>query len=556
MITDKRGTGWLIFALAGLAVGLLSAPWGSSAKALVKVEKRDLLRLPADFLPELQGLQELESSWVILASDEDLAGLAERRIPVEILDIAPEGKAYFLVFVPAAGDAARLYADGNVRPLEDKILLFWHGGREAREILPAEFGLKRIFTEDRFPVTRSGRGRREVQAGPEVRLRAESSDLIPQMIAAVSKANLTKNIRDLQDFKTRYASTTACENAGTSLFQYFSALAPLETAYDPFTFGGTWTSRNIVAVLPGRADSSRSVILCAHYDSISPVSQRMTDAPGADDNASGTSAVMEIARVLSAYDFDFSLVFACFSAEEWGLYGSRHYAQAAKAAGEEIIGVVNMDMIGYEDVPPEDIDVISNGSSEWLGDRYIAAAQRYALLPTLKIVNAGFRSSDHSPFWDQGYAALCGIEDAGVPNPYYHKTTDTLDKLNMDFATAVTKASLALAAELAQPVVALAAPSGVTARSQVSSSLFSSAKTVSLSWQASSAQAVGYNVYRAKSPSRNYEKINAALLTTRTFTDRFLRVDSSYSYVVTAVDAQGRESNHSAEVRDDAGNAN
>jgi hypothetical protein len=372
------------------------------------------------------------------------------------------------------------------------------------------------------------------------------------MVSLVSKANLTKNIQDLQNFQTRYASTTSCENAGTSLFNYFSALTALQTSYDSFAFGGTYSSRNIVATLPGKSASDRVVILCAHYDSYS--NDRYNLAPGADDNGSGTSAVMEIARIFSSYSFDFTVKFICFSAEEWGLYGSRHYAQAAKAAGEKIIGVINMDMIGYVDAAPEDVDVIVNSASEWLADRYLADAQRYAPLPTLKIISASFRGSDHSAFWDQGYFALCAIEDAGVPNPYYHKTTDTLSTLNMDFATSVTRASLACAADLAQPIATLPAPAGVQARSQVLASLFSSSKTVVLTWQATSGQAVGYNVYRATASHGNYEKANSALLTTTMFVDRLLDAGTTYYYVVTAVDVQGLESNFSAEVRDDANN--
>ena len=544
----RRPTFLVLAAAAALAAGVVLAAGDAPDKALVRVEKRDLLRLPAETLAGLQGLQELETSWLILASESDLAEFGARRIPADILDVGPAEKAYFLVFSRSPEEAARLYAYGEVRPLEGGVVLFWSGGKEAREVLPAEFSLKRVSTEDRLPVVRPGRAGRVPRPAEAIRPEGEAADLIPQMVGLVSKASLTKNIQDLQNFQTRYSSTQACENAGTSLYQYFSSFSNLQTSYVPFTYSGNRTTRNIVAVLPGKSNASRSVILCAHYDSYS--NQASTNAPGADDNASGTSAVMEIALVLSSYAFDFSLKFICFSAEEWGLYGSKDYAQKAKAAGETILGVINLDMIGYEDRAPEEVDVIVNSASEWLGDRYISAAQRYAPLPTLKIVNGNFRGSDHSPFWDQGYPALCGIEDAGVPNPYYHRTTDTLSTLNMDFATAVTKASMALAAELAQPVATLPAPAGLEARRQTLGSLFSSVKTVFLTWRSTSGQAVGYNVYRSTNRT-SFEKANSSVLTTTTFTDRRLKAGVDYYYVVTAVDAQGRESNFSAEVRDD-----
>jgi Zn-dependent M28 family amino/carboxypeptidase len=205
-----------------------------------------------------------------------------------------------------------------------------------------------------------------------------------------------------------------------------------------------------VATLPGKIAPQRVVIICAHYDSTS--NQSTTLAPGADDNASGTAAVMEIARVLANTSFDYTIKFICFSAEEWGLYGSKHYAQEAKSREEKIMGVINLDMIGYADLMPEDLDVFVNQTSEWLANRHIIMGKLYGPLDILKTINPSMKSSDHSAFWDQGYNAMLGIEDYGLKNPYYHKTTDTFDTLNMDFATSVTKIALTVVADLAQPI--------------------------------------------------------------------------------------------------------
>jgi Zn-dependent M28 family amino/carboxypeptidase len=117
------------------------------------------------------------------------------------------------------------------------------------------------------------------------------------------------------------------------------------------------------------------------------------------------------------------------------------------------MGVINMDMIAYADRLPEDLDLVVNLRSEWLANRFSICASIYTPLDLLKVVNANFRYSDHSSFWDQGYSAVCGIEDSIVTNPYYHKTTDTYSTLNMDFAASVTKIALAVAAGLAQPAI-------------------------------------------------------------------------------------------------------
>jgi Zn-dependent M28 family amino/carboxypeptidase len=159
------------------------------------------------------------------------------------------------------------------------------------------------------------------------------------------------------------------------------------------------------------------------------------------------------ARILSGGAFDFTLKFVCFSAEEWGLYGSQHYAQAARQAGAKILGVLNMDMIAYTDVVPEDLDLFVNEASAWLVYRFMLCAKQYVAIDLSSALNPDVRASDHSSFWDQGYCALLAIEDYPVTNPYYHKTTDVLATLNLDFAATVTKIVLAVAAGIAQPVL-------------------------------------------------------------------------------------------------------
>jgi hypothetical protein len=547
-------TPWILAAAA--AGSLVSAPPPTSApeKALVKIEKRDLARVPAAVLQDLQGIAELGRSWLMVAADDELGALADRRIPFEVLDVGPAGKAYFLVFMKKPGRDEVLRTYGEVRVLDDDVSLFWSGTQEAREILPPEFEVAAISLDDRVPVPRAGRiGKGPVRAEAFLRRAVAAEAPISEMVARVSKDALASFISSLQGFQTRYASTASCESSGAFLLNHFSSLG-VAAGFDSFTFppsSNAYATRNVVATIPGKSSADRIVILGAHYDSYS--NDKYNLAPGADDNGSGTAALMEMAKILAGYEFDFTLKFICFSAEEWGLYGSRHYAQAARAAGEQIIAVINLDMIGYTDRLPEDLDIVVNANSEWLANRMIAAAGRYAPLPILKFVNASFRGSDHAPFWDQGYSALCGIEDTNVPNPYYHRTTDTLSTLNMDFAVSVTRAALALAAELAQPISILPAPSGLAARSQIQASLFSQIKNVRLAWQAVLG-AAGYHVYRATEAHGDFVRVNGTLLSETRFDDRFLDPAKTFFYAVTAVDAQGREGNRSVEVQDDADN--
>jgi photosystem II stability/assembly factor-like uncharacterized protein len=216
--------------------------------------------------------------------------------------------------------------------------------------------------------------------------------------------------------------------------------------------------KNVVGTKQGTA-SNEEVIICGHFDSISNDPQNL--APGADDNGSGTVTVVEAARVLGPHLFERTIRFLCVSGEEQGLYGSGEYAADAAMAGDDIVGVINFDMTGYENVAPEDIDVIGNAPSEWLVDFTIDCANAYVpTLPTLKIIDASVTASDHASFWNAGFDALLGIEDRNVPYPYYHTVNDTLGNLNLVFMTDVAKMGIAAVAELAVPDSAAAVPGG------------------------------------------------------------------------------------------------
>ena len=379
---------------------------------------------------------------------------------------------------------------------------------------------------------------------------------IVALAATVSRERLAAGIWNLVSFGTRDASTSNCEAAGTSIVDHFRSLG-LATQSDYFTFGSKpYSTSNIIATLPGRADPQRVVIICAHYDSRSR--QPETAAPGADDNASGTAAVMEAARVLSSTPFDFTVKFIAFSAEEGALAGSRHYAEDARRRGEQIVGVVNLDMIGYVDRAPEDVDVAVNAASDWLGSHFTSAAAMYAALPSVKQVDPSLARSDNLSFWTEGYPALVAVSDLPVTNPHYHTPTDEFETLDMDFATAVSRAAIATIAGLAQPVASPGTPTGLAVSVYTSMSLFSTATSVYLTWNTVDG-AAGYHVYRTSSSHANYERVTTTPVRTTSYAGRLMSLagpgrtgqaaaEVPTFFVVTAVDGQGREGNRSAEV--------
>jgi hypothetical protein len=185
-----------------------------------------------------------------------------------------------------------------------------------------------------------------------------------------------------------------------------------------------------------------------------------TVAPGVTDDGSGTAAVMELARVMSAYQFDKTVVFVAFAAEEVGLSGSQVYAAQAKQDGMQIEAVLNNDIIGS--------DVSGNGRSASNVLRVFSAgpddsaprelarytkliAERYVPSMQVQMVFRGdrfLRGGDHTPFVNQGFAAV-RLTSASENYDNQHSTTDTFANTSVSYAARVVRMNGAVLASLA-----------------------------------------------------------------------------------------------------------
>ena len=208
------------------------------------------------------------------------------------------------------------------------------------------------------------------------------------------------------------------------------------------------TGNNVFAVQPGSEYSNQYYIICAHYDDM----PSGTIAPGADDNASGTAAVIEAARIFSQYSFPYTIVYALWDEEEQGLIGSEYYAGQAAAAGDSILGVLNMDMISYD----SDDDGIANihsrptaGNSDEIKDIMVDCNSLYGIDLSLIIKSPGSTYSDHASFWSHNYGAILLIEDENDFHPYYHTVNDLLIYYNQPYYVRSAKLVYAALASLA-----------------------------------------------------------------------------------------------------------
>ena len=280
---------------------------------------------------------------------------------------------------------------------------------------------------------------------------------IAQLLLAMSSADLRANIQRLQDFQTRYSYSDSCIAAAHYLRDRFQALG-LATVLFPFTYNG-YTINNVIAEKPGSERPDEIYIICSHYDSIT--NQPWTNAPGADDNGSGTAAVLEAARVLAAVPFEATIRFIAFAGEEQGLIGSRRYLEEhVVPLGEDVRGVFNLDMIAYvhPSYPEWDAnwyaDIPVSGA---LGDFVGQCVLDYTTcVPHLVLGAEPTYGSDHYWFANYGYPAVFDI-DAQFPSapdwdPYYHSINDRLSTLDTDYATEMARGAVAALATLAVPM--------------------------------------------------------------------------------------------------------
>lgn len=201
----------------------------------------------------------------------------------------------------------------------------------------------------------------------------------------------------------------------------------------------TSTLVNVLAKKTGTRYPNQYVIFCAHFDDM----PNSNTAPGADDNASGTAAVIEAARLLSNVNLPYTIVFAAWDEEERGLYGSKAYADTAFRKGDSIIAVLNFDMIAYDSDNNGMLDINTNTASTPLANDYFQIVSIYQPMLLPQITTSLNGGSDHQSFQQKGYKAILAIEDNNDFTPFYHTLNDSYASLNKPYCLKMIRAGIA-----------------------------------------------------------------------------------------------------------------
>lgn len=273
--------------------------------------------------------------------------------------------------------------------------------------------------------------------------RTRNPDL-SELLDEINPDSLAYFIQKLEDFETRFVYADNRYEIVTWIKGEFQRFGIADVELDPFIHNRT-NQWNVVATIPGSFNPESIVIIGGHHDSIAG-DQSYVSAPGADDNASGTAAALEIARAMMAVDYvpEATIRFITFAAEEVGLNGSHHYASKAEEEGMNIKLMINNDMIAYNRQTQENprIHLIRySGFENYANFSAQITEQHTNLTPILERLNSP--NSDSLPFWRRGYAAIFFFE--WNFNPYYHTVNDRLIHLDMDYAIEAVRASAAIA---------------------------------------------------------------------------------------------------------------
>ena len=413
---------------------------------------------------------------------------------------------------------------------------------------------------------------------------------LEQLVSAVSEARLGELVNTLAAFGTRNTlsntnSTTRGIGAARQwIFDELRRASPrLQVSFDTHKVAkdGRITRdvelRNILAVLPGK--SPRRIYLTAHYDTVNiggtgqigantraigqtttdaqlrPDQDYNVDAPGANDNGSGTALTIELARVLatSGLDFDATIVFALWSGEEQGLVGSRIHVQQLAADKSIVEANINNDIVGNSRggngvVDSESVRLYSEGPEDSPSRALARYVSRVAALyvPSHQIrlmarPDRFSRGSDHTSFNDHAYPAVA-FREANENFAKQHSALDTVDGVDIAYLAQNARVNVTSLAALA---LAPPAPVVTNDRGQATIGRQPSGYDANLQWKASTG-ATAYRIYWRDTWSNDWS--HSRLIGNLTqFTIPGLSIDD-HVFGVAAVGPDGHESLVSAYV--------
>ncbi|MEO0237760.1 MAG: M28 family peptidase [candidate division WOR-3 bacterium] len=323
--------------------------------------------------------------------------------------------------------------------------------------------------------------------------------------------------------KSRVMVTTWLDTASVYLFNRMNSCG-LDTVYYQDFYVGSYHVKNVVGLKKGILSSDTCIVVGAHYDDYS---NNFNIAPGADDNASGSAAVLELARNFSSTTSDYDIYFVLFTAEEYGLYGSEYFVyNYILPESMFVLGMLNFDMIGYNPSLNYQLTLYGLSHSDPLKNLYKQMCDSFTTVNC--VIGGGSSGSDHYFFDIEGFKVTFAIEYTF--SPVYHSTKDSISYLNFDYMKEVVKGGAATLYILSKIPASI---NSLTLNDKGDS-------TVLVNWSKSiSPDVSGYKIYYRKEGDLNENFIMTP--DTNSYTTPSLIPGSLYYFRVVPVDNDGIE---------------
>lgn len=255
---------------------------------------------------------------------------------------------------------------------------------------------------------------------------------------AGSATELTKHLIKFEQLGVKEAGSIELDSTRDWLYSYYQSLG-YQTLLDSFSYNA-YNLQNVVAIKKGLTDNY--MIVCGHYDT--------RNGPGANDNGSGVSVILEMARLLAGLETEYGIRFIHFSGEENGLIGSTHYAnQVIGSNDSNLILVFNLDQLGgtkgasdnYKIKCEYDQDAFpdsNNAGSKQMTDSLARWMSDYS---TIEPILDRAYSSDYMPFEDLGYRITGLYQYSNYPE--YHTDRDYISAMDTNALKEIAKGSIA-----------------------------------------------------------------------------------------------------------------
>ena len=421
-----------------LLLALLTASVSAEPIGMITVKSAEDARLAGATVGE--AFARVGNEYLVAADSSQQYRLARNGIEFEPVLGGVDASSVYCIYrmdhpgAPTLVDPGRL---GTVQNLG--------GGLEVADLSRAaaaslsESGTQAIPLADRtIPIT---------YRGPSIVALAEAEDFPVDYLAdLVDQDSIYAYDQHLQDFVTRYTYTESCLDARDWIKEKFLSWGYTVVDTQRFYYNSHY-HYNVYAIKPGTVHEDQYILVGGHYDSYNTNAPGPYEyAPGADDNGSGTTLTLELARVLADVPLRKSVIFMAFGAEEVGLVGSAEAADRYSNYGTQLEVMMNYDMVGFTDDALWDVDLSCGDVTAYRELSAQTAVRVTSLTPTVTYLGS---SSDHYPFYQEGFSIVNNIE-SDFNWDGWHTNLDLTSRMNFPYLTEVVKMALVSAAIVAE----------------------------------------------------------------------------------------------------------